>query len=173
MTTAPSFTFICECFRCHGFKRAFSTFRINDGRCLRCNGTLRDIVTKPAHRMDEYFPASERRARAIATIAKVLGMVGVDAKRDSKGVRVSDWGFAYAKKNDECLIFAAELTTAPEDVRRRGWSAFCAKARASFGAERAEKLINATRARVIAFSGLTAETVGAWLGETAEAAKAA
>lgn len=173
MTTAPSFTFICECFRCGGFKHAFSTSSANGGRCLRCNGTLRDIVTKPAHRMDEYIPASERRARAIATIAEVLGMVGVDAKRDEKGARVSEWGFAYARQNDECLIFAAQLTTAPEDVRRRGWSAFCAKVRAAFDTERAEKLISATRARVVTFSGLTTETVGAWLGETAEAAKAA
>lgn len=170
MTTAPAFTFICECFRCAGFKRAFSTFRVNDGRCLRCNGTLRDIVTKPAHRMDEYLPASERRAQSIATIAKVLSMVGADAKRDEKGRRMSEWGFTYAQKNDDCLIFAAALTTSPDDVRLRGWSAFCAKARAKFPAERAEKLIVATRNRVIAFSGLTPETVGAWLGESVAAA---
>ena len=165
--TAPTFTFICECFRCAGFKRAFSTFRgVNDGRCLRCNGTLRDLVTKPTHRMDEYLPAGERRTTAIATIAKVLSMVGADAKRDEKGARMSEWGFTYARKNDDCLIFAAALTTSPDDVRRRGWVAFCAKARAKFPADRAEKLIAATRTRVVAFSGLTSETVGAWLGES-------
>ena len=123
--------------------------------------------------MDEYLPAGERRTTAIATIAKVLSMVGADAKRDEKGARMSEWGFTYARKNDDCLIFAAALTTSPDDVRRRGWVAFCAKARAKFPADRAEKLIAATRTRVVAFSGLTSETVGAWLGESVANATAA
>ena len=75
---ATTFTFICECFRCNGFKGAFLPFSgVNEGRCLRCNGGLRDVCTKPIARLEEYEPgAAKRRADTIATIAKVLGIMG-------------------------------------------------------------------------------------------------
>lgn len=167
-----TFTIVCECFRCNGFKRAFSTFtHTNDGRCLRCNGGLRTIITKPIYRLEEFEGSAEkRRADSIATIAKVLSFVGAPVPRDSAGKVVSEWGFAYRMKGDTLAVFVSALTIAPDAVRVRGWSAFCAKARATLG-DRAEAVIASTRRRAIAFAGLTEETVDGWLG--AEVAVAA
>ena len=166
---ATTFTTVHECFRCGGFKRAFSTFsHTNGGRCLRCNGGLRTLVTKPVARMDEYIPAAERRARAIATIAKILEITGEPRVMDESGKAVSPWGFAYRVKGDDMMVFAAALTIAPEAVRVRGWRAFCAVARAKLG-DRAERVIAKTRALAAEYAGTGSEGVGAWLGESATA----
>jgi hypothetical protein len=164
MTTATTFTIISECFRCHGFKRAFSTFNVNSGRCFRCNGGLRTIVTKPIERLAEVKgDASQRRAESIATIAKVLSIVGAPAPRDLDGKCVSEWGFAHRVKSDTIMIFASALTIAPADVRRRGWAAFCAKARATL-ADRSERVIEDAKRAAAAYAGLTEQMVDAWLG---------
>ncbi len=167
---ATTFTFICECFRCAGFKTAFTPFsHTNGGRCLRCNGGLRDVCTKPLSRLEEYEPgAAKRRADTIATIAKVLGIMGEPRQVDANGKAVSPWGFVYRMKGDDMMVFAAALTMAPEAVRVRGWAAFCAKARATLG-ERAERVIRKTRALAAAYAGTGTDGVGEWLGERATA----
>ena len=167
---ATTFTMICECFRCNGFKRAFSTFsHTNGGRCLRCNGSLRTVVTKPLARLTEYKPdAAANRADTIATIAKVLGIMGAPRQVDANGKAVSPWGFTYRTKGDDMMVFAAALSMAPEAVRVRGWAAFCAKARATLG-ERAERVIRKTRALAATYAGTGTDGVGEWLGETASA----
>ena len=168
---ATTFTFICECFRCNGFKGAFLPFSgVNEGRCLRCNGGLRDVCTKPIARLEEYEPgAAKRRADTIATIAKVLDLVGAPIARDAKGHKVSPWGFAYRLVSDDMMVFAAALSMAPEAVRVRGWAAFCAKARETMDAERAERVIRKTRALAATYAGTGTDGVGEWLGETASA----
>ncbi len=167
---ATTFTFICECFRCAGFKTAFTPFsHTNGGRCLRCNGGLRDVCTKPLSRLEEYEPgAAKRRADTIATIAKVLGIMGEPRQVDANGKAVSPWGFVYRMKGDDMMVFAAALTMAPEAVRVRGWAAFCAKARATLG-ERAERVIRKTRALAATYAGTGTDGVGEWLGERATA----
>ena len=168
---ATTFTMICECFRCNGFKRAFSTFsHTNGGRCLRCNGSLRTVVTKPLARLTEYKPdAAANRADTIATIAKVLGIMGAPRQVDANGKAVSPWGFTYRTKGDDMMVFAAALSMAPEAVRVRGWAAFCAKARETMDAERAERVIRKTRALAATYAGTGTDGVGEWLGETASA----
>ena len=170
---ATTFTFICECFRCNGFKGAFLPFSgVNEGRCLRCNGGLRDVCTKPIARLEEYEPgAAKRRADTIATIAKVLGIMGAPRMTDANGKPVSPWGFTYRVKGDDMMVFAAALSMAPEAVRVRGWAAFCAKARATLG-ERAERVIRKTRALAAAYAGTGEDGVGEWLEERAVEASA-
>jgi hypothetical protein len=166
MNTATTFTIHTECFRCNGFKRAFSTFSVNGGRCLRCNGSLRETVTKPIERLVEFKgDAATRRADSIATIAKALSLVGQPATRSAEGKKISDWGFAYRVESDTIRIFASALTTAPADVRARGWAAFSATARATLG-ERAEAVIATARARATEYAGVSAESASEWLGET-------
>lgn len=174
MNTATTFTLFGECFRCHGFKHAFETFsHMNDGRCLRCNGALREPVTRPLHMLEEFEgPAAKRRADSIATIAKVLARVGEPAMRDAQGKVMSEWGFAYRVKSDTLCIFVSALTIAPADVRARGWAAFTKKARATLG-ERAESVIASARKKAVEYGGMGTDGVGAWLGETTEAARAA
>jgi hypothetical protein len=174
MNTATTFTLYGECFRCHGFRRAFATFsHTNGGRCLRCNGALREPITKPLWRLEEFEgSAAKRRADSVAIIAKVLARVGEPAMRDAQGKKASEWGFAYRVKSDTLCIFVSALTIAPADVRVRGWAAFCAKARATLG-ERAESVIASARKKAVEYGGMGTDGVGAWLGETAEAARAA
>lgn len=166
---ATTFVMICECFRCAGFRSAFAPFSgINSGRCLRCNGGLRDVVTKPLARLEEYEPgAAKRRADSIATIAKVLGLIGREVTRDASGRMVSPWGFAYRLKGDDMAVFCAALTIAPPAVRTRGWAAFCAKVRATLedGKGRAERVITKTRKLAAEYAGTGSEGVGEWLGE--------
>lgn len=154
---ATTFTTICECFRCGGFKDAFTHLRlVNDGKCLRCDGKLRDVVTRPVAELAAYYPDAEAlRAETIATIAKVLTVIGKAATVDAKGKRVSVWGFAYHAKGDDALMFCAALSRAPEDVRRRGWAAFVRTVNAEMP-QRAEKIIAQARARVAQFTGLHA-----------------
>jgi hypothetical protein len=172
-TTATTFTSFGECFRCHGFRRAFSTFSVNGGRCLRCNGRLREEITKPVARMSEFYPdAAARRAESIATIAKALELIGADVLRDEKGRKVSAWYFAYCVMGDDFRVLCAALTIAPEAVRVRGWSAFTAKARATLG-DRAEKVIAAGRRIAAEYAGVGTDHVAAWLGEAAEMKRAA
>lgn len=165
-----TFTSFGECFRCHGFRRAFSTFSVNDGRCLRCNGRLREEITKPVERMAEFHPdAAARRAESIATIAKALEFIGAPVPRDEKGRKVSPWHFAYRVTGDDLRVLCAALTIAPEAVRVRGWRAFTVKGRATLG-DRAEKVIAAGCRIVAEYAGMPEGEVAGWLGEVAEKA---
>ena len=171
-TTQTHFTIVTECQRCSGFKRAFDPFHhVNGGRCLRCNGALRDVRHLPMARLAAIYP--DARAVAIASIKGVIDLVGVSAVRDEGGKRVSEFGFAYHRKGDDASVFCAALSIAPADVRARGWSALSAKCR-NLIPDRAEKLLAGWRTLAAKYAGIAPEAVGAWLGETqAETAVAA
>lgn len=166
-----TFTMYTECQRCSGFKRAFDPFHhVNGGRCLRCNGTLRDTRHLPMARLASIYP--DARARAIEGIKTVLDMVGADATRGADGKRVSEFGFTYRRPADQAGVFCSALSIAPADVRTRGWAAFAAKCRRVIP-DRAEKLLASWRTQAAKYAGLPAEQVGAWLGETTTMAQGA
>jgi hypothetical protein len=176
MDNAPAathFTEVFECFRCAGFKRAFSLHPgVNGGRCLLCNGALRTVRTSPVAKMalSYQYPAA-RRAEAIETIARALTIIGAPAAAVD-GRRVSPWGYSYDRKSDTMNHLAAAFSIAPDDVRVRGWAAVTAKVRATLG-DRGEAVIATLRRRTAAFSGLAEDQVGAWVGEAGEAGEAA
>ncbi len=170
-TTASTFAQFGECFRCHGFKRAFDNFsHVAGGTCFRCGGTLREDIIKPAAQLDEYAPS--RRAESIAVIAKVLSLVGQPIARDANGAKVSAWGFASYRKGDNERAFCAALSIAPDDVRARGWAAFCRKVRETMPTK-GDAPMGYARRLVAHYTGLPADAVGAWLGETAAESVAA
>lgn len=157
------FTIYTECQRCSGFRRAFSPFaNVNGGRCLRCNGTLRDTRHLPMARLAAIYP--DARAVAIASLQHGIAMVGTEIARGEDGKPRSEFGFAYRQKADQAGVFCAALSIAPADVRVRAWSALSARVRATLP-ERAERLLTGWRAMAARFAGLSPESVGAWLGE--------
>lgn len=164
MNTQTHFTIFTECQRCSGFKRAFAPFHgVNGGRCLRCNGALRDVRHLPMARLAAIYP--DARAVAIRSIKEIIDMVGVAGSRDADGKRLSDHGFAYHCKGDDASVFCAALSIAPADVRVRGWAALAAKCR-NLIPDRAEKLLGEWRTLAAKYAGIAPEQVGAWLGET-------
>ncbi len=167
------FTIITECMRCHGFPRAFATFgHIESGKCLRCGGSLRDVMVKPIHRIDDYCDgAAQRRAHAIAGIAKVLSLVGVKRVRVGK-VTQSAWGFDTWRKGDNERMFAAILSTAPADVRARGWAAFCKKIQATMPEKGVAPMLHIENL-LVGYTGVSLAQMSAWLGETETQAVAA
>ena len=81
------------------------------------------------------------------------------------GAKVSAWGFASYRKGDNERAFCAALSIAPDDVRARGWAAFCRKVRETMP-EKGDAPMSYARRLVAHYAGLPAEAVGAWLGET-------
>lgn len=160
------FTTISECLRCGGLPRAFSTFgHIVNGKCLRCGGGLRDVRTAPIARIEDHCgDASKRRASAIAGIARVLSLVG--AKRiQVNGVTQSAWGFDTWRKGDNERMFAAILSTAPADVRARGWAAFCKKIHATMPEKGVAPMLHIENL-LVGYTGVPLAQMSAWLGET-------
>ena len=165
MNTATHYTEIFACHRCVGFARAFETFRsVNGGRCLACDGALRNARTVP--NASDTRTAAQRRAQAIADIKLALACVGAP-----KPV-ASPWGYPTRRSDDTFLHIAAALSIAPNDVRVRGWAAVTSALRACKG-DRAERMIGRLRTRAAEFSGQQGADISAWLGESAAVSAAA
>ena len=163
-TAEPTFLMFMECHRCAGYKRAFEHhYRVNGGRCLACNGTLRTTVTKPLSRLTEFYP--DARARSISTLARVLELTGAKRETDANGKTVSAWGFVQHRKGDNEAMAVAALSIAPADVRARFWRAFSAKVRATMP-EKGDAPMTFIKRKVCETTGITEGEVGAWLGET-------
>lgn len=158
------FLMFCLCFRCSGYAGAFQRFAVNDGRCLRCNGALRERITKPLARLAEFYP--DARARSIATLTRCLALTGAPMERDARGRKVSPWGFPTHRAGDNELVLIAALTIAPADVRARFWRAFVTKVRATLPT-RADKILASMPRLTCHYAGLAPEDFAAWIGETA------
>lgn len=157
------FLMYCLCFRCSGFAGAFTCFSgVNEGRCLRCNGALRDRVVKPLARLAEFYP--DARARSIATLTRCLAITGVAMERDARGRKVSPWGFPTHVRGDNQLVLVAALSIAPAGVRARFWRAFETKVRTTLPT-RAEKILASVPRLVCHYTGLAPEEFAAWVGD--------
>jgi hypothetical protein len=127
MTTATTFAMFTECLRCAGFKRAFANMKhVNGGRCLRCNGTMREVIVKPVERMDT-IGARLPRAEAVRVIAHALGTIGAASARDEHGARISPFGFASYRGTDVMDVLADALSRCDATVRARGYRAAVVK----------------------------------------------
>ena len=165
-TAATEHTFLMytECHRCAGFKRAFENhYRVNGGRCLACNGTLRTTALKPLSRLAEFYP--DARVQSISTLARVLELTGAKHETNANGKTVSAWGFVQHRKGDNEAMAVSALSIAPADVRARFWRAFSAKVRATMP-EKGDRPMTFIKRKVCEATGITEGEVGAWLGET-------
>ena len=123
MTTATTFAMFTECLRCAGFKRAFANMKhVNGGRCLRCNGSMREVIVKPVERMDT-LGARLSRAEAVRVIAHALGTIGANCERSASGEKVSPFGFTYHVGTDVWNVLADALSRCDATVRARGYRA--------------------------------------------------
>lgn len=124
---AATFAIFTECFRCAGFKRAFANMKhVNGGRCLRCNGTMREMTVKPVERMDT-IGARLPRAEAVRVIAHALGTIGASCERSERGEKVSPFGFTYHVGTDVWSVLADALSRCDATVRARGYRAAVVK----------------------------------------------
>jgi hypothetical protein len=124
---ATTFAMFTECIRCAGFKRAFSNIKhVNGGRCLRCNGTMRDFTVRPVERMDT-IGARLPRAEAVRVIAHALGTIGAACERTERGEKVSLFGFTYHNSTDTWHVLADALSRCDATVRARGYRAAVTK----------------------------------------------
>ena len=124
---AATFAIFTECFRCAGFKRAFANMKhVNGGRCLRCNGEMRNLIVKPVERMDE-IGMRLTRAEAVRLIAHALETIGVPCAKRENGEKVSPFGFAYHHHMDTWRALASYFSCCDATVRARGYRAAVVK----------------------------------------------
>jgi hypothetical protein len=127
MTTATTFAMFTECLRCAGFKRAFANIKhVNGGRCLRCNGTMREAIIKSVDRMDA-IGARLPRAEAVRIIAHALSTIGAACERNARGEKVSPFNFTYHVGTDVWNVLADALSRCDATVRARGYRAAVVK----------------------------------------------
>jgi hypothetical protein len=125
--TAATFAIFTECHRCAGFKHAFANKRhVNDGRCLRCNGTMRETIVKPVDLMDT-IGVRLSRADAVRVIALALNTIGAPCQRNARGEKVSSFGFTYHRGTDAWDVLADALSRCDATVRARGYRAAVVK----------------------------------------------
>jgi hypothetical protein len=125
--TAATFAIFTECHRCAGFKRAFANMRhVNGGRCLRCNGEMREVSVKPVDRMDT-MGMRLTRTDAVRIIARALNAIGAACERDARGEKVSPFGFTSHRGTDVWNVLADALSCCDATVRARGYRAAVVK----------------------------------------------
>ena len=172
--TADTFMIFADCHRCAGFRNAFATMRhVNGGKCLRCDGAMREVIVKPVDRMDE-IGMRLPRAEAVRVIAHALSTIGAPCERNELGEKVSPFGFTTHRGTDVWGVLASALSRCDATVRARGYRAAVVKIEgAAWERGTAESRVRHLDACIAQATGIDAADVTDWAVDEADALAAA
>lgn len=171
---AATFAIFTECHRCAGFRNAFAAMRhVNGGKCLRCDGAMRDVIVKPVDLMDE-IGMRMTRGEAVRAISKALECIGTPCARSPRGGKVSPLGFTAHKGTDVWFWLASVFSTCDPIVRARGYRAAVVKIEGvEWTRGTAEDRIRYLDACIAQATGIDAADVTDWAVDEADAMAAA
>ena len=164
-TTQKTFAMYGACHRCGGFARAFARHtHVAAGKCLACNGGLRENIVRPMSRLSDYrHPTS--RATDIAIIAAVLEDISSASDEPL-------FNLPTRRADDVARIVAATLSVADADVRARAYAAVTTRIRQSRDAQTAVTELRAIDCAIAEATGLAVADVAAWASGATKSAAA-